>query len=76
MSEIDLMLALHAETTRAVLVSDTGEEARALWLPLSLVDIRRTGKSTAGTRTDGQAVNLPIVEASLPEWLAIKRGLA
>jgi hypothetical protein len=62
MSElVDLTMQLHAETAKAILVSDDGDKAKAIWLPLSQCEIERKG--------DG------IVIVTLPEWLAIQRGL-
>lgn len=72
----DLTLALHHETPHAVLVSDVAEDARAVWLPRSQIEIAETGKTTAGRLRDGSPVTLPVVEVTLPEWLAAKRGLA
>lgn len=58
---VDLTMQLHAETAKAVLVSDDGDKAKAIWLPLSQCEIER--------KADG------IVIVTLPEWLAIQRGL-
>jgi hypothetical protein len=58
---VDLTMQLHAETEKAVLVSDDGEEAKAIWLPLSQVEIERKAKG--------------VVVVTLPEWLATQRGL-
>lgn len=57
---IDLELHLHHETDRAVLVSDTGDKADAVWLPKSQVEIAEWGAHHMVT---------------LPEWLAEERGL-
>ena len=59
---IDITCKIHAETRIAFLVSDTGEERDAVWLPKSQVEY---GKNT---RT-GLAV------VSMPEWLARDKGL-
>jgi hypothetical protein len=58
---IDITMQLHAETEKAVLVSDDGDKAKAIWLPLSQVEIERK---------DGG-----IVVVTMPEWLATQRGL-
>jgi hypothetical protein len=58
---VDLTLQLHAETEMAILVSDDGDKARAIWLPLSRCEIER---KSAG-----------VVIVTLPEWLATQRGL-
>lgn len=59
---IDLEMHLHHATERAVLVSDDGDKAKAVWLPLSQVEVApRTGAT---------------VTVTCPEWLAIEKGLA
>lgn len=58
---VDVTMQLHAETGKAVLVSDDGDKAKAVWLPLSQCEIEK--------KRDG------IVIVTLPEWLAIQRGL-
>jgi hypothetical protein len=58
---VDLTLQLHAGTPKAVLVSGDGDKAKAIWLPLSQVEIER---KSAG-----------VVIVTLPEWLATQRGL-
>jgi hypothetical protein len=72
---VDLMLAKHHQTKLAVLVSETGEEAKAVWLPLSLVEIEETTKTAHGVLKDGQIVKLPLVTVTLPERLAIEKRL-
>lgn len=71
----DLTLALHAETERAVLVSETGDEKKAVWIPKSQCEVEQTGKfcqqgNAVGTR------KYPVVIVTLPEWQAINKGLA
>lgn len=58
---IDVTVQLHHETPKAVLVSDDGDRENAVWLPLSQCEIehKRSG----------------IVVVTLPEWLAIEKGL-
>lgn len=59
---IDLSMQLHHETDAALLLSDDGERDNAVWIPKSWVeDVDRTRD--------------PIIEISLPEWLALKKGL-
>ena len=58
---VDLTLALHIMTDRAVRVSDTGDDTKAVWLPLSQVEVLK--------RPGG------IVEVSMPERLAREKGL-
>jgi hypothetical protein len=72
---IDLTVAKHHETTMAVLVSETGEETKAVWLPLSKIEIEETGKTSTGTLKSGQAAMLPMIVVTLPEWLAIDKAL-
>lgn len=72
---LDLMLAQHHKTELAVLVSELGEEADAVWLPLSLVVIDETKKTAVGTLKGGQRVTLPLIWVTLPERLAIEKGL-
>jgi hypothetical protein len=72
---VDLMLAQHHRTKLAVLVSELGEEAKAVWLPLSMVEIDETRKTAIGTLKGGQRVSLPLVTVTMPERLAIEKGL-
>lgn len=58
---IDITMQLHAETAKAILVSDDGDKDKAVWLPLSQVEIERKAKG--------------IVVVTLPQWLAEQRGL-
>ncbi len=58
---VDIEMQLHAKTSKAVLVSDDGDKAKAVWLPLSQVEV----EEKAGG----------IVIITMPEWLAIQRGL-
>lgn len=71
----DYDLAFHYDTGKAVLVSDTGDESRAVWLPKSHIEIVKTDKTVTGTRKDGQSMNWPLVTVTVPEWLAIEKGL-
>lgn len=58
---IDLTLALHATTERAVRVSETGDDTKAVWLPLSECEmVKKPGGS---------------VVVTMPEWLALSKGL-
>lgn len=58
---IDVSVCVHHRTEKAVLVSDDGDRDKAKWLPLSRVEIEMDGES-AGIVT-------------LPEWLAVEKGL-
>jgi hypothetical protein len=72
---IDITIAVHHRTDRAVLVSIDGDEARAQWLPLSLIEFEVTGKFTQGRRKSGQAVELATAIVTLPQRLAKEKGL-
>ena len=71
----DFEMCLHYDTGKAILVSDTGEESRAVWLPKSKVEINRDGKSVNAVKKDGQRVVLPVATITVPEWLAKQKGL-
>lgn len=58
---IDMDLHIHARAEKAIKVSDDGDRESAVWLPLSQIEIHRTVGST--------------VEITLPEWLAVEKGL-
>ncbi len=67
---IDLTLALHHETDRAVLVSETGDEKKAKWIPKSQCECEPNGKFCAvGSK------RYPIVIVTMPEWQAINKEL-
>lgn len=72
---VDITLVLHHQTDRAVLVSITGEEARAVWLPKSRIEVERTGGGIVGTRKDGAQMSLETVVVTVPEGLAKDKGL-
>lgn len=57
----ELDLHWHRETDDAILVSEDGDETKAVWLPKSRVEYSRT---RTGVRVD------------CPEWLAEREGLA
>ena len=59
---IDLDLIMCAETAAAILVAEAEDSLKASWLPKSQIEIERK----AGSR---------IVTVTLPEWLAIDKGL-
>jgi len=60
---VDLDLYLFSQTEKAILVGKTGGRMEAVWLPKSLVEIKRQPDTRRAMIT-------------MPEWLAIKRGLA
>jgi hypothetical protein len=80
---IDLDMVLHHETQTdheklgAVLVSDDGTEARAVWLPKKSIEIQRShsNDTARGTRRSGQIVRLPVITVTVPERLAREKGL-
>ena len=60
---VDVTVQKHAETARAILVSDDGDKAKAVWIPLSQCEIEPV-KGSADTFT-----------LTIPEWLAQDKGL-
>ena len=56
----DVTVQLHHETPKAILVSD-GCGGDQVWLAKSMIEVEEKGKG--------------IVEVTLPEWLAIEKGL-
>lgn len=71
----DFEMILHYDTGKAVLVSDTGEEKRAVFLPKSQVEIHRHDKTSPAIKRDGQRTVLPVITITIPEWLAKDKGL-
>lgn len=59
---VDIEGMRHRTTERAILFSETGDKADAVWLPLSLIEIESRGTANHVTVT-------------MPEWLAIDKGL-
>ena len=57
---IDIDGAIHAETEKAVLFSETGDRSKAVWLPKSQIEIDRDYMKTTVT---------------MPERLALDKGL-
>jgi hypothetical protein len=58
---ITLTLTLHHETERAILVSDDGDKARAVWIPKSQCELEETSPG--------------IVEVTMSERTATEKGL-
>jgi hypothetical protein len=73
--KVELEMVLHYDTGKAVQVSDTGEEARAVWLRKSQIQMNASGKKVPSVKKDGQRVVLPVVTINIPEWLAKNKGL-
>lgn len=57
----DLDLHFHAETDKAILISENGEERHAVWLPKSQIEYEDDGRGSC--------------KVTLPEWLANEHGL-
>lgn len=58
---VDVTMQVHAKTDRAILASDDGDEKFAVWLPLSQIEVEMMDDGTA--------------EITMPEWLAMEKGL-
>lgn len=58
---IDLRGQVHARTERAVLFSTDGDKENAVWIPLSQIEV--------GDLHHG------VGEITMPEWLAIDKGM-
>ena len=58
---VDIMVSKHAETDKAVLVSDTGRGDEAKWIPKSQIEIE-------------PAEQKGLFVVTMPEWLAIDKG--
>ncbi len=63
----DIELYLHWERDLSLLVSDTGIEEQAVWLPTSQIEFEKIG-AAPGAR-------LASVKVTAPEWLLLKKGL-
>jgi hypothetical protein len=72
---VDLMLAKHHQTEKDVLVSETGEETEAVWLPLSRVEIEDAKNTAKCKLKSGQTVALQLIIVTMPERLAVEVGL-
>ena len=57
---VDITVSKHAETEKAVFVSDTGMYKNAKWLPKSQIEIEPF--------KDGLFI------VTMPEWLAVDKG--
>jgi len=58
---IDVTVQLHMMTDRAIRVSDDGDDEKAVWIPLSQCEVLK--------RPNGIAI------VTMPEWMAVERGL-
>ena len=62
MSIVEVTVQLHAESEKAVRVSNDGESKSAVWIPKSQIEAQ-------------QDLGNGVIELSLPEWLALDKGL-
>ena len=62
-------------TRDAVKVSDTGEDSRAIWLPLKEIEIQEASRTAGAVNRNGQTTSRPVVTVTVPEWLAKEKGL-
>lgn len=62
---LDIRVVVHRQTEAAVLVSEDGDVEKAVWLPLSQIEID-DAPSKGRTR---------YADVQIPEWLAAQRGL-
>lgn len=65
MKLVDLELFLHYERPKAILVSLDGERKNAVWLPKEPVEWEVTRQARGGE----------IIQATMPESLALEKGL-
>ena len=61
---VDIVVHKHAETAKAILVSDDGDEKKAKWIPKSYCEFVALNGRTG-----------PFCTLTLPEWLALDKGL-
>lgn len=59
---VDVAVQVHHTTDRAILVSDDGDRAKAVWLPLSMVEVETHARTSTAVVT-------------MPEWLALEKKL-
>lgn len=77
----DFDLAIHAEThpgnseKGAILVSETGNETKAVWIPKSLCQFERREMMVTGTKKDGQKIQLNLAKVTIEQWVARDKGL-
>ena len=66
---VDVAMIRHAATERAVKLSTCGDKERAIWLPLSQVEVA-CQESDEFSLTGG----VPVI-VTMPDWMARDRGL-
>lgn len=72
---IDLPLALHHATDKAVLISIDGDEHKAVWIPKSRCEVEERNSFIRGRRKNGSPVGCKSVTLTLSERLAKEKGL-
>lgn len=72
---IDLSLALHHQTEKAVLVSIDGDERKAQWIPKSRCEVEQHSSFIRGRCKDGSPIGCRSVTVTLSERLAKEKGL-
>lgn len=70
-----MTLVLHHGTAKAILVSHDGMEAKAKWLPRSLIEIEHKSASVTGQRRNGQSIELATCVVTLTNRMAKEKGL-
>ncbi|TAK50261.1 MAG: hypothetical protein EPO23_03380 [Xanthobacteraceae bacterium] len=75
-ADIEIAGALVHETPRAILFSDKGEEASAVWIPRGAVRaLHPTGRDTVITLRGGQKRRVAAVIITVSEHTAYQKGL-
>lgn len=59
---VDIACCRHVETDNAIMVSDDNDAQKAVWLPKSQIEIENDGHAN-------------FITVTLPEWLAMEKGL-
>ncbi|ASS56851.1 hypothetical protein [Rhizobium leguminosarum] len=59
---VDIAACRHAETESAIKISETNDASKAVWIPKSQCQIANDGHAN-------------FVTVTMPEWLAIEKGL-
>ncbi len=72
---VDLSLALHHRTEKAILVSVDGDESKSQWLPKSRCEYVIKDSYLQGRKRNGDSIGLPFVVVTLPEALAVEKKL-
>lgn len=69
----DITVALHAQTDKAILVSEFGDEKKAKWIPKSQIEIERTDRFVQPQGVSTKKFSAIVI--AIPEWLAVRNGL-